>query len=316
MARLVAILLLILILLPPPPSGATLVVIVPSAGGLVVASDSRTSFAGVTCDGQYKIARLRRPYRTVVAVTGAVAFIPSPAEPRPDPCAALKSAPRLLDIAALVKRYLERQSPDLAHLSLEDLGAQCAAAVERFRQSHPDALQPHPGAELFSVVIAAYDPRSKTSTILNFVVRQGAVIVRQDAAIVRQDAAMVRQDTAIVRENAAADRIEAARFSRIVVTPQDRRGVWAYGEADYLEKHVYAGFARTYLSAATLAFILDKKPVADAPLNQAAAVAHNVIEAASRASSQLPAPSLIGGPIDLVLLGPRRRPQPIHWKAP
>jgi len=298
MARLLAILLLLLLL--PAPSGATLVVVVPSAGGLVVASDSRTSFAGVPCDGQYKVVRLRRPSRTVVAVTGAVAFVPSPAASLPDPCAYLKSAPRLLDVAALVKTYLERRPADLSRLSLDDLGAECAAAVERFRQSHPDALQPHPGGELFSVVIAGYDPRSKTSTILSFVVRQDAATVRQDAAIVRQDA--------------AAQRLEAARFSRIVVTAQDRRGVWAYGETGYLEKYVYAGFGRQFLSAATLDFILTAKPVADAPLDQAVQVAHNVMEAASRASSQVPAPSLIGGPIHLVLLGPRRRPQSIRFK--
>jgi hypothetical protein len=291
MARLLAILLLLLLL--PAPSGATLVVVVPSAGGLVVASDSRTSFAGVPCDGQYKVVRLRRPSRTVVAVTGAVAFVPSPAASLPDPCAYLKSAPRLLDVAALVKTYLERRPADLSRLSLDDLGAECAAAVERFRQSHPDALQPHPGSELFSVVIAGYDPRSKTSTVLSFVVRQDAATVRQDAA---------------------AQRLEAARFSRVVVAPQDRRGVWAYGETGYLEKHVYAGFGRQFLSTATLDFILTAKPVADAPLDQAVQVAHNVMEAASRASSQVPAPSLIGGPIHLVLLGPRRRPQSIRFK--
>jgi len=106
MARVFASVLLILTL--AVPANGTLVVIVPSADGLVVAADSRTTVNGATCDNQYKITELRRPKRTVVAVTGEVAFISPPDAQERDVCGYLKSAPRMLDIASVVKSYLER----------------------------------------------------------------------------------------------------------------------------------------------------------------------------------------------------------------
>jgi hypothetical protein len=269
------------------PAGATLVVLVPSADGLVVAADSRTSILGAPCDGQFKITQLRRPSRTVVMVTGDGIFIKPPSAPEPDLCRYQQSAPRLLDIAAVVSSYLERKAPDVSQPSLEDLGAECVRAAQRFQKSYPEAFQSHLGGEIFSVVIASYDPREKISNLRNFVVRMD-------------------------RET---HRIEASRFTQIAVSPGDRRGVWAYGEAAYVDQNVYAGFGRQFLTAPTLDFILVDKPVAEAPLDEAVAVAVNLIQAASRAAQVVPAPSGIGGPIDMVLLGHNPRPKQLQWKT-
>jgi hypothetical protein len=282
MARLFATILVALLL--PMPARGTLVVLVPSADGLVVAADSRTSILGVQCDGQFKIAQLKKPSRTVVMVTGDGVFIKPPGARPADLCRSLQSAPRLLDIAAVVTGYLERKAPDLSRLSLEDLASECVRAAQRFQEAYPVAFQSHIGGEIFSVVIASYDPRARVSTMRNFVVRVG-------------------------RET---HRIEAARFSQTAVALTDRRGVWAYGEAAYLEQNVYSGFGRQYLTAPTLDFILTDKPVAQAPLDRATAAAVNVIQAASRAAETVPAPSGIGGPIEVVLLGRRHRPQQIQ----
>src|SRR5271166_91039 len=273
MARLLAT-LLVALLLATPASG-TLVVLVPSAGGLVVAADSRTFILGAQCDGQFKIIQLTRPARTVVMVTGDGVFLPPPAANQPDLCQYVQSAPRILDIAAIVKAYLERKITSIDQLSLEDLGSECARAAQRFQDTYPQAFQSHLGGEIFSVVIASYDPKGKVSTMRNFV----------------------------VRIDAATRQIEAARFAQITVSSTDRRGVWAYGETAYVDKNVYNGFGRKYLTAPTLSFILDNQPVAEAPLDQAVAAAVNVIQAATRAAEVVPAPSAIGGPIDIVLLG-------------
>lgn len=262
-------------------------VLVPSADGLVVAADSRTSIFGATCNSQYKITELTRPKRTVVAVTGDMAFIKPPDAGVHDVCAYLQSAPRMLDIPSLIKRSLERKNRDPFNLSLEDLGAECVQAVQRFRESSPLALEPYIGRDIFSVVIASYDPRSKTSLVMNFV----------------------------VGIDAATHRVEASRFTRITIPPQNRRGVWSYGETDYLNQNVFGGIGRKYLSGATLDFILADQPVAEVRLDQAISTAANVIEAASQTTQLVPSPSGIGGPIDIVLLSQKRQPRQIQWKG-
>lgn len=271
-------------LLLPALARATLLVAVPSAGGLVIAVDSRTTFRGVQCDDQYKITELKKPYRTVVAVTGDVAFIRPPGAQEMDVCRYLQSAPRLLDIASVIRGYFERRVSPLSALSLEDLSSACVAAVQQFQKSLPQALEPYAGREIFSVVIASYDPHSKTSVLLNFVVRM----------------------------DAATHGIRADRLTRSTISPQSRRGVWAFGEADYLNRNVFGGFGRQYLSQATQDFILMDKPVSEAPLDQSVAVAVDIIKATSRAASVVPAPSGIGGPIHVVLLGRERRAQQIQ----
>jgi len=290
MARLFALLLAALLL--PLPARATLVVLVPLADGLVVAADSRMSFMGSECDGAFKIVELARHARTVVMVTGDSIFLKPPAAGETDICHYVESAPRMLDVASVVQNYLDQHAADPARLPLEDLGAVCVRAVERFRQSNPATFEGYAGKEIFSVIVASYDPASRVATLRNFVVRVDAGAGK-----------------------AGTHRIEAARFSSIAVKPKDRRGVWIYGETAYVEKNVFAGFGRQYLSATTLDFIRANQPVGDAPLSQAVAVAVNVIEATSRTTEKIPAPSGIGGPIRAVLLGNKPRPEPLVWAA-
>jgi hypothetical protein len=276
---------LVVLMLPTPASG-TLVVIVPSADGLVVAADSRTSVLGATCEMHDKITIPKRPKRTVIAVTGEVAFIQPPTARQSDVCGYMKSAPRMLDIASVVKRHLERKNIDLKKLALEEVGAECVGAVERFKELYPSALESYFGREVFSVVIASYDSKSKTAIVLNFV----------------------------VRINPETHHAEAARFARLTMTPLSRRGVWSYGETDYLNQNVFGGVGRKFLTASTLTFILADAPIAEARQDQALAVAANVIEAASRTTQLVHSPSGIGGPIEIVLLGQKRRPIRIERK--
>ncbi len=268
-------------------AGGTLVVVVPSADGLVVASDSRTSAFGVSCNGESKITELAKPRRTVVAITGDIAFVPPPDAGVQDACAYLQLAPRTLDIPATVQHYLERKGGDPFKLSIEDLGAECVQAVKRFKDSSPRALEPYIGRDIFSVVVASYNSHSKTSLIMNFA----------------------------VGIDATTHRVEADSFTRIVISPQSRRGVWSYGETDYLNKSVFGGVGRKFLSDATKDLILGNRTVASVHLNQAVSAAANVIEAATQTTWLVPSSSGIGGSIHIVLLGRKRHPQQIPWKG-
>ena len=274
-------------LLASQPACATLVVLAPSADGLVVAADSRISFLGAECDGQFKIVEPSRPARTVAMVTGDAIFVPPPPAGERELCGYLKSAPRLLDIGEVVRRYLEHEASGAGEFSLEALGRECVAAADRFAQANPGALQAYAGREIFSVIVAGYDPRRRTATLRNFVVRM----------------------------DSATRRIETGRMTTITVGTADRRGVWIYGESGYVEANVLSGLGRKYLDAATLDFILTAAPVAEAPLSRAVAAAVNVINAASRTTVTLPAPSGIGGSVNVVLVGRKRRPEPISATA-
>lgn len=266
----------------------TLVVMVPSDAGLVIAADSRSSPPGSYCDNSFKIIELANPSRTVVTVTGTGIFVDAPPLGEPDLCRYLATARRSLDIGGLVKNYLENKKiTDISKLSLEDLGTACATELKRFAAANPLAIQPFIGNEVFSVVIANYTSETKTAMILNFV----------------------------VRIDAATSEIIADRFTRRTITPIDRRDVLEFGETDYLNKNVYGGARRAFLSAATLGFILANKPVSETPLDQAVAAAANIIEAAGRTTNIVRAPSGIGGPTDIVLLGQKTQPERLRWKS-
>jgi hypothetical protein len=281
MARLFASVLVALLL--PVPAGATLAVLVPSADGLVVAADSRISYLGAECDGAFKIVSLASPARTAVLVTGDSIFLLPPRSGQRSLCRYVATAPRLLNIVPLVSHYLEQHAADPAPPSLKDVGAVCVRAVERFRRSNPAALQAYTGKEIFSVILASYDPVSRQATLRNFV----------------------------VRIDANTRHAEATRFATISVMPQDRSRMWIYGETAYVAANVYAGFGRQYLTLPTLNFLDGGAPVAEVPLHQAVAAAVNVIEAASRATQTVPAPSGIGGTVRVVLLGSDPRPEPL-----
>ncbi len=267
---------------------ATLAALVPSRDGLIVAADSRISFLGAECDGAFKIIEPARPMRTVAIVTGDSIFVSPPPAGVSNLCQYLESAPRRLNIDTLVRDYLERSADDPTQLAFDGLGAACVRRVERFRQAYPEALRGFMGRDLFSVVVASYDPGTRTSLLRNFV----------------------------VRIDARTRHVGAARFTQTAVSPHDPREVWIYGETSYVDRYVYAGFGRQFLSPATLGFLRDRTPVGQTPLDRAVAVAADIVQAASRAAQKVPAPSGIGGPIRVVLLGANPQPESVPWAAP
>lgn len=279
MFRLAAALLLALCL--APPARATLAAIAPARDGLVIAADSRLTFMGAHCDGAFKVLLPARPARTVAIVTGDSFFVAPPPPRTHDLCRYLATAPRLLDIGAVVTQTLERGSGSAAQISVNALAQACVDAVERFQASHPQALREYAGKEIFSVTVAGYDPASATSTLRNFVVRGLA--------------------------NTGTLQIRADRLTTVTITPASARGIWIYGESDWVNRNVYAGAGRRFLSSAALRFLSQRATVAATSRAEAVAAARNVIAAAGRTTALLPAPSGIGGTIRVVVLnrGPR-----------
>ena len=206
---------LVLVLLLSVSAHATLVAIVPWRDGLVIAADSRLTFFGAQCDGAFKILVPERPARTVAVVTGDSVFVAPPPAGTADLCGYLASAPRLLDVEAVVTGVLERGGDDPAR----KLSAACVRAVERFRARYPAALRGYTGREIFSVAVASHDPGAGAATVRSFVVR--------------------------VRNG----RVEAARVVETRIDGRSSRGVWIYGETDWVNRVVYAGAGRRFLDA-------------------------------------------------------------------
>ena len=266
---------------------ATLAVIIPTRDGVVVAADSRLTFMGSPCDGAFKILIPARPTRTAVLVTGDSIFVQPRDSKDQNPCEWLASAPRLLDIGSVVTAYLERGSPHPANLSLADLAAACVHATERFQQSYPAALRAYSGKEIFSVVIASYNPVSLSTTLRNFV----------------------------VGVDAQTHKLRAARFTSTTFSSRHRGGVFIYGETAWVGSHVYIGYGRQFLSAPTLDFIHARMPIFQVPLNRALATAADLLRASIRTAQSVPPPHGIGAPIRIMLLGSNPMAEEVPWSA-
>lgn len=251
---------------------ATLVAVVPARDGLVVAADSRFTFMGAACDGVFKLVTAQSAPHTVASVTGDSIFV-APPPAGVEPCRYLQTAPRLLDLSSIVRAYLHRGG-DASQLSQAGLAASCVEAVRRFQKKYPDALRAYRGREVASVVVAGYDPAHGRSTIGRF---------------------------AILIDPRTGDAVTAAS-SNIVVDAGSPRGVWIFGASGYVDRHVYNGAGRRFLDPQTLAFLNERAPIGKVTVEQAQAVARNMIRATSREAEMERPPSGIGGEMRVVVV--------------
>jgi hypothetical protein len=270
----------------PWAAAGTLILAVPSRDGLVVAADSRSTVAGIHCDNAVKIVLPARPERVVATVTGQGTFLVPPGNIAiSDLCMYVRRGPRLLDIQGVVKRYLEEKNIDLNVLEIMDLAQRCLNAVRDFQTTWPDALHSFAGHELFSVVLAGYDPKERLSVIRSFVV---AVLADLKPDIARTVDWRIAQD--------------------------DAPEYFGFGETDYMNRQVFGGPGRGFLSETFIRF-LTLKSVKDVDPDIAVEVATNLIEATAKTTGIIPAPTGIGGPIDVVLLGKESQTRQLQWKC-
>lgn len=268
--------------LQPISLSGTLVIIVPTKEGLIAAADSRSSAGKSFCDGTYKIIHLSKPARCIATVTGTGIFVANPGPEVKDLCEYVKRAPRLLDIEQVVKSSVEKAADDIAALDIEDVASSCIDSLKKFASANPLAIKPFAGRELFSVVLAQYTATDRTAVIRSFT----------------------------IRVSPSARDYEIVDVVRFAFAPNSPRDYAAFGETDYLNETVFGGVGRAYITPATVAFLRDdNKTVSQTSLEEAIAVSNNIIEATSKATTLIPAPSGIGGPVHLVLLGSDNEPR-------
>lgn len=273
----------------PWPVSGSLVVLVPSVDGLIIAADSRAAAGGKQCDDHAKILEPSRPDRTVVMAVGTPIVIEGPAQPVSSAafCEHKRSGQKLLDIGSLVLGYLRHSTVSaVSDLDFADLIEKCMQAVRDARAHDSRVLSAQRGREAFAVVLATYAPETGVSTVRGFAVGLSPQF----------------------------DPVLLGSFER-QVGPTDPRGYWAYGHSDYMDREVLAGPGQKFISDATRRFRAVTKRVSDVTVDEAEAVAVNLIDATSRTTEIVPVQGGIGGPIDVVLIGADTRPQRRHWKT-
>jgi hypothetical protein len=268
------------------PAHATLVAVVPSRDGVVVAADSRLSFLGAQCDGAFKLLVPAKPVRTIAVVTGDGIFV-APPPAGADPCRYMETAARLLDIKAVVADALSKTGPDPARISTAAVSRGCLRAVREFARRYPGVLKPYAGREVFSVVLVSYDAARKAATLRNFV----------------------------VRIDSTGGQAGVGRLTESTLDAKSPRDIWVYGETGWMSKAVYSGAGRRFLSPATLAFLAERRPIGEVSLDEGAAVAGNIVEAASRTAEVDRPPSGIGGQIHVIVIGLAPEPKPLAWPS-
>ena len=254
---------------------ATLVLIVPYGRGLIVAADSRqTVFNKIYCDGVAKIIEPTKPIRAVAAVTGNGVVVDYP-HPVPDDqmCAYIKSAPKIFDIEAAVRRFLDATDGSLQKLNLQPLVQQCLAEVVRLDRALPGFLTKFLGMTMFQVVLAGYDAETGTAVIRTFSGR-----IERDGRFVFQ-------------------------FSEDKTYPPDAAADWLmFGEADYFSAHVLGPEGQPFYDRSIFERMKGHK-IADIDRGQAIALAQHSIEAAAKTTTVIPAATGIGGPIEMLAIG-------------
>jgi hypothetical protein len=271
-------------------SDGTLVIMVSCQEGLVVASDSRQTLDEHTfCDGAVKLLESQTRERFILAVTGRRGFYPFHlALLRPETaCEFVKRTPREFDLGMVAMRYADADAgTDLANLDMVALSNNCMRELKDYLDANPHRAPAYNGDRFSSsVVLASFNHMTRTAIIRSF------------------EVAVTPDLTAL-----SARQVLYERFA-----PDDLAAPVVIGESDYLAQQVLPVIKGHRISATTLHQFGDLPRfnfprVRDQSLEQAVDVATDLIEAASTMTATVPAPSGIGGPLDVRLLGANARP--------
>jgi hypothetical protein len=264
----------------------TLVVMVPTRDGLVAAADSRVSNQDQTrfCDEDFKLIEIQRgPSRTVATITGNNG-IKEPGD-NPNFCNHLRQATIWLDLKRDFKSYIESQPASAATLTIAGFRPNLEKAFAVLPSAAIPYLKPFTNRRFSLLVVASFDPETSTSWI-----RYGTLALTTDLKPIIFGEAVERIDL------------------------DHEKIFYRFGEKDYADQMLDNGvLARKFRDAGTLRFLRTRETVRDVTRDRSINVAIDFIEAVSAMTSVAPAPSGIGGPVDVLFIGRDTR-QRILWK--
>jgi hypothetical protein len=250
----------------------TLIVGIPSAEGLVVAGDSRRTLNGLACDFGTKLFVPENLPSTVFGFTGLSSY--SAIRPSAS-CQEIETAPIVFDIEPTVRNFLQGHPSSIRDLDIVALADQCVAAFSRFvGTSGPliDRAALVTRGFVFTVVLAAYEPDTRTS-------------------ILREISIRLRSTSEIAAEQTGFDSYE----------PTGRPDGSSFGQGGYLTEHVLNGPGQQFLSDSYQRF-KNARTIDQVSSDLAIQVAENLIEATSKTSELIQIPAGVGGHTDVYFL--------------
>jgi len=250
----------------------TLVVLIATQDGLLFAADSRTTANGVFCDNTVKIFELTQRRHTAITVTGHGKVLPDDGSALIDPTVA-----PLLDIESLVQKELESGCGILRQVEVLALANKCKESAAKYALDYArfGPLEEFRGKAIFQVVIGSYNPADRTFLIVYF-----EILVADDLTV------------------------QSLGINWHEMSMEDKSGPMLFGEISYVEQHVYnlaCGLEDFN------AFVESGKKAKDVTVAEARAAAVNLIEATSRRTETIPAPTGIGGPVDVLLIDDKEK---------
>ncbi len=257
--------------------GGTLAIFIPTHSGLVIAADKRQSPQGIFCDGINKILIPERPPRTAVVITGYISLRDTANVPPAELCKFLASTPAPIDFGRATLEFLNSEGTQLSKLSGQRLADRIFGEI----QPYLDKLRPFFGTRIAQIIIADFEPETKMSSLL-------ALGVDLD-----------------ITGRFQLQPLPVTSFTTVKGTSfnlQSDRVVLPFGEVPYFNEHVLSGTGKIFLDEG-YSHLVQKEKVSDIDPELASSVAVNLIEAASKTTEHIAAPSGIGGGVSAVLLG-------------
>jgi hypothetical protein len=259
-------------------SGGTLAVFLPTRAGLVVAADQRQSPQGIFCDGINKILVPNGMPRTVVVITGYITLQDTTRIPKSELCKHLAETPAPIDFGRTALKFLESQHSSLEKIDGQAFADHVHADIEPYLRA--GNLRPFFGTRLAQIIIANFEPDTKTSMVLAL-----GVDIDRNGAFTLQPLPVANHTT-----------VKGTTFQ-----PQNGRAILPFGEVEYFQQNVIAGLGTRFLGDAYREF-LQKETISDIDAQLGSSVAANLIEAAAKATDIIAAPSGIGGGVSVALI--------------
>jgi len=261
---------------------------VPTRDGLVIAADSRVSneFQTRYCDQDFKIIEIGAgPSHTAATITNVV-WLKEPSND-PDYCHGLNTAKTWLDLRMEFKSFIESQPLGAAEFQIVQFQSRLNQVFSALPARVISALRPLNSKPISMLVVASYDPDTSTSWV-----RYATV-------------ALTATSQPVIEEE-VVDRIDLGH----------EKVFYRLGEQEYVNKQMANGNLLSLLhNPITLPFLTTSEKVRSVSKDEAIAVAIDFIGAVSDVARRIPPPHGIGGPIDVLFVGAKERPERIEWKT-
>jgi hypothetical protein len=266
----------------------TLVIAIPTCEGLLIAADSRVTIGEAMCDHSFKITEVQGVDRVGVVATGFTTVQDTTSLagfPMAGICDHLYKIKPKFDALDIVKTKIE-EDLRLASENFDQLPGKCLKSVADYMASDPGVFDPVRGRKLFQVAVGSYDPSQQTSYL-----RQFSVHIAADGS-------------------PWIEGVEVLKFS-----PADAQSLQVLGESSFMNTNVLYGPGSQFLTERYGRFRERAgDPIGATDVNSAADFAADLIEATARMTQFVPAPTGIGGPVDILLIGKEPRPKRLKWK--